>query len=107
MRAEKTLNAFLSGAADAAIRFGDLCRLLEGSRHLFRKSRVEGEINLQRAGPKRQAVPSRTGSGGHPEGEAWFQAMTKYEVIIYWSEEDVAFVAEVPELSGCAAHGGT
>ena len=33
--------------------------------------------------------------------------MNKYEVIIYWSEEDEAFVAEVPELSGCAAHGPT
>lgn len=33
--------------------------------------------------------------------------MIKYEVIIYWSEEDAAFVAEVPELSGCAAHGAT
>ena len=29
----------------------------------------------------------------------------KYEVIIYWSEEDQAFVAEVPELPGCAADG--
>jgi predicted RNase H-like HicB family nuclease len=33
--------------------------------------------------------------------------MTKYEVIIYWSAEDEAFVAEVPELPGCAAHGAT
>lgn len=33
--------------------------------------------------------------------------MNKYEVIIYWSEEDGAFVAEVPELPGCAAHGVT
>lgn len=33
--------------------------------------------------------------------------MNKYEVIIYWSEEDGAFVAEVPELPGCAAHGST
>ena len=31
--------------------------------------------------------------------------MTKYEVIIYWSEEDDAFIAEVPELPGCAADG--
>jgi predicted RNase H-like HicB family nuclease len=30
-----------------------------------------------------------------------------YEVIIYWSAEDAAFVAEVPELTGCMAHGGT
>lgn len=35
------------------------------------------------------------------------KTMTKYEVIIYWSEEDEAFVAEVPELSGCAADGET
>ncbi len=33
--------------------------------------------------------------------------MNKYEVIIYWSDEDQAFVAEVPELRGCAAHGST
>ena len=33
--------------------------------------------------------------------------MNKHEVIIYWSHEDAAFVAEVPELPGCAAHGPT
>lgn len=33
--------------------------------------------------------------------------MNKYEVIIYWSNEDESFVAEVPELPGCAAHGPT
>jgi len=31
----------------------------------------------------------------------------KYEIIIYWSGEDNAFVAEVPELAGCVAHGPT
>jgi len=31
----------------------------------------------------------------------------RYEVIIYWSEEDKSFVAEVPELAGCAADGET
>ena len=33
--------------------------------------------------------------------------MYKYETIIYWSKEDGVFVAEVPELSGCIAHGDT
>lgn len=33
--------------------------------------------------------------------------MNKYEVIIFWSDEDEAFVAEVPELPGCMAHGNT
>ena len=32
---------------------------------------------------------------------------TKYEMIIYWSEEDTAFIAEVPELAGCMADGAT
>jgi predicted RNA binding protein YcfA (HicA-like mRNA interferase family) len=54
----------LSGTADAAIRFDDLCQLLEslgfekrvrGSHHLFRKSGVEEKINLQRSGS--QAKP--------------------------------------------------
>ena len=31
----------------------------------------------------------------------------KYEIIIYWSKEDQTFIAEVPELSGCIAHGDT
>ena len=33
--------------------------------------------------------------------------MSKYEVIIYWSEDDKAFIAEVPELPGCMADGAT
>ena len=31
----------------------------------------------------------------------------RYEIIIYWSEEDEAFIAEVPELPGCASDGAT
>ena len=59
MGAEKTLRRLLSGTADAAIRFDDLCQLLErlgfeklvrGSHHLFRQSGVEERINLQRGG---------------------------------------------------------
>ena len=33
--------------------------------------------------------------------------MHKYEIIIYWSNDDQVFVAEVPELPGCMAHGST
>ncbi len=33
--------------------------------------------------------------------------MNKYEIIIYWSEADQVFVAEMPELNGCIAHGDT
>ena len=33
--------------------------------------------------------------------------MYKYEIILYWSNEDQSFIAEVPELPGCMAHGQT
>jgi predicted RNase H-like HicB family nuclease len=35
------------------------------------------------------------------------QSDPRYEVIIYWSADDEAFIAEVPELPGCAADGPT
>jgi len=33
--------------------------------------------------------------------------MERYEIIIFWSDDDRAFVADVPELPGCRAHGST
>ena len=64
MAVNKVLQRVLSGTADAAIRFDDLCHLLEnlgfekgvrGSHHLFRREGVVAKINLQRAGA--QAKP--------------------------------------------------
>jgi len=61
---ERVLRRVLSGTADAAIRFEDLCHLLEslgfekrvrGSHHIFRKDGVVAKVNLQRAGA--QAKP--------------------------------------------------
>jgi predicted RNase H-like HicB family nuclease len=33
--------------------------------------------------------------------------VNRYEIIIYWSDEDQVFVAEVPQLPGCVAHGNS
>ncbi len=33
--------------------------------------------------------------------------MSKYEIIIFWSDEDQVYIADIPELPGCMAHGDT
>ncbi len=33
--------------------------------------------------------------------------MTRYEIILYWSEKNQIYIAEMPELPGCMAHGET
>ena len=33
--------------------------------------------------------------------------MNKYEIVIFWSDEDDVYIAYAPELPGCMAHGGT
>jgi len=75
MGAEKTLARLLSGAADAAIRFDDPCRLLRepwvekrmsGSHHLFRISGVEERINSPRATTNAKPHQVKQGSGGDP-----------------------------------------
>jgi predicted RNase H-like HicB family nuclease len=33
--------------------------------------------------------------------------MNRYEIILFWSDADNSFIADVPELPGCAAHGNT
>ena len=62
----KTLRRLLSGTSDAAIRFDDLCSLLESlgfdkrvksGHHLFRKAGVEERINLQREGNNAKPYP--------------------------------------------------
>ena len=61
MASDQVLRRVLSGTADAAIRFEDLCHLLEslgfekrvrGSHHIFRRTGVTAKVNLQRAGAK-------------------------------------------------------
>lgn len=37
----------------------------------------------------------------------WKTEISKHEIIIYWSDQDEAFIAEVPELAGCMADGET
>lgn len=90
----------MRGTSDANINFEGLRQLLNrlgfderirGSHHIYTKIEVTEIINLQPKGSKAKPYQVKT--------------MIKYEVILYWSDEDNAFIAEVPELPGCMADG--
>src|SRR6266849_8668886 len=69
--------------------------------------------------PRAAALPKRSKSLKASPEKSWSPAgntairsrpcwpMPRYEIIIYWSQADQAFIAEVPELPGCAADGKT
>ena len=98
---DRLLIQILRGGSDSNIPFKSLCHLLEkmgfdvrihGDHHIFTKEGIIEILNLQPRGSKAKAYQVK---------------MEKYEVIIYWSDEDETFVAEVPELPGCMADGAT
>lgn len=73
------------------------------------KDGVEGILNLQPKGA--QATPCQVKQVRmmilkYKLGWGRWK-MIRYEIIVHWSEEDQAFIAEVPELPGWAADGGT
>lgn len=68
---------------------------------------MEEIVNLQPKGSKAKAYQVKQVRAILLKNKMEEASMPKYEVIIYWSEEDQAFIAEVPELSGCAADGAT
>ena len=111
MSVEKTIEKLLRGESDANIRFEELCHLLQdrgfrmrvsGSHHIFTQNGVMERINLQREG---KTLSSSTS----PKNSGKLQTVMKlnYEMILWWSAEDEAYVVDVPELSGCMAHGAT
>jgi predicted RNase H-like HicB family nuclease/predicted RNA binding protein YcfA (HicA-like mRNA interferase family) len=105
-RKKKLLLRIVQGRSDNNIAFSELTKLLEslgfqvrirGSHHLYRKEGIQEMINLQ-----------KDGNNAKPYQVKQVRAVLfKYEIIIYWSNDDNAFVAEVPELPGCMAHGDT
>ena len=110
---DKTLNAILSGVQDASINFGDLVHLLlalgfiqriKGDHHIFTRQGVVEIINLQPKGSKAkpyQVKQVRNIILRYKLG----CAMSRYEIVVYWSDEDDCYIAEVPELPGCMADG--
>jgi predicted RNase H-like HicB family nuclease len=115
MSHRKTLEAILSGTSDHNIRFSELTGLLQamgfserirGGHHLYSRSLIREIIDLQPEGS--MCKGSGATSTQDSARESFIGSiMNRYEIIIYWSDADGRFIAEVPELPGCMADGMT
>ena len=65
------------------------------------------KVNLQRAGNSAKPYQVKQVRNIIVKYKLGGKLMYKYEIIIYWSKEDAVFIAEIPELPGCMAHGDT
>jgi predicted RNase H-like HicB family nuclease len=115
MSAEKTLEKLLRGESDANIRFEETLSLAPNKRFPnadFRQSsyfHTAGRDGAHQPSTRRlkgKAISSST----NPQDSGKLQIAMKhnsYEMIIWWSTADNAYVVDVPELPGCMAHGAT
>ena len=106
----------LRGTSDANLRFSELCLLLshlgfveriKGGHHIFIRLDVSEILNLATPRFFRKTLPGKAGSQRDRKIQIGEGGRVKYEVILYWSDEDLLFIADVPELPGCAADGST
>lgn len=111
---EKVLTKILRGTSDTNISFDDLRKLLlffgfheriRGSHYIFSKEDVTEIINLQSKKAKAKAYQVNKYVILFSNINWQAKKMIKYEVILYWSEDDQAFIAEAPELPGCMSDG--
>ncbi|MCW3109012.1 MAG: type toxin-antitoxin system HicB family antitoxin [Segetibacter sp.] len=82
----------------------DFVLRIKGSHHTFSNSNVEEIINIQPIGSKAKAYQVKQVREIIIKYKLVVM-IPKYEIIIYWSQEDESFIAEVPELPGCMSDG--
>ena len=97
MSVEKILEKLLRGESDANIRFDELSHLLQAKGFKMRdiRKRIEGK-----------AISGSTSAENFGKLQIAMKP-NSYEMVIWWSQEDDAYIVDVPELSGCMAHGKT
>jgi predicted RNase H-like HicB family nuclease len=110
---EKILEKLLHGESDANLRFDELCQLLQAKGFRMARVRQPSHLHTPRSDgthqPSARRLERETVSGStDPENSGNLQTVMKpnsYEMVIWWSMEDGAYVVDVPELPGCMAHG--
>ena len=115
MSVAKTLEKLLRGESDANIRFDELCHLLRIQRFsdacFWKPSHFHASGSHGENQPATRRLEGEALSGStSPQDSGNLQTVMKensYEMIIWWSAEDNAFIVNVPELPGCMAHGVT
>ncbi len=111
------LERILSGRSDANIPFEQARTLLKalgfsesirGSHHKFVREGVEELINLQEVEGKCKPCPADARDSTEVQsGGGVMMERLKYEIDIFWSEEDEGYIADVPDLKYCSAWGET
>jgi predicted RNase H-like HicB family nuclease len=117
MRPSKVLERIMDGDHDASVVFNDLVNLLlalgfhervRGSHHIFTRYDIPEILNLQPKGSSlAKAYQGQAGSSDDKLASSGVERMSRYELLIWWSEEDQAYLVEVPELPGCMADGAS
>ena len=79
---------------------------IRGSHHLFRHEKYSEKTNIQRDGSHAKPYQVKQVRNILLRNKL-VGLLMKYEIIIYWSNKDQLYIAEVPELAGCMAHGNT
>ncbi len=116
---ERKLLVRLARGAVANVAFDDLCGLAEalgfelrrvsGSHHVFAHPDIPQLINLQSVRGQAKALPGAPTdeTGGALRSEIRGSAVSDYHINVFYSDEDAAYVADIPDLEACSALGAS
>lgn len=86
-------------------RLGFSCRI-RGDHHVFSRADIREIMNLQPIGSLAKPYQVKQVRGLFMKAY-WGEGMYRYELMVYWSQQDDSFIVEVPELPGCVSDGAS